>query len=973
MKSPQAHTITAIALAVPVFFVQFVYAQADCDVVFSDAAQTHNNGGKLEIKNNAKIVNSPDNVLDTRNINASNLSCVTVTCTQSGSTSQTGNYNTFPNGPDLDIQSSQTLVPGNYGELKTGENITLTLQPGDYTFRKKVEVGKNTTLRLQGGGTARIYSREDFLFKEDSALIMASSTDRAFLYTRKKIEIDKRVDLTAVLYSRQDFKLGENARVFGSVSGRDVTMETGSNITYDGSLISATDFNGFCNQVSSVFVDILVSTSASTCVPHDVTVRICADVACSSLNSAYTGIVNLSTSTSNGDWSESLADGILVPGAADSGAATFQFESGNAGSATLQLANTRAEQLTITATDSVDNSITDTSDTITFSDNALVIEDIDSLTEGAGGSDVSVAGRPHRYRVEFYRRDTSQVPANCAVASNYNNAAQPLKAWITRNTQLAAAVDPQIGVLTLPETQPAASNITLDFSSGGSAFFDLQTTDVGQYAIELLDDSRVFASNADVAGSSNQLTVRPFGFDIDIEIAGVEDRSANGTSGASYAADASGSAFIAAGSAFSVELSAVQWQAADDADDDGVPDVGANLTDNPFTANFGQENVAEQAVLSSSLIVPAGGAAGTLTGTTFSGFSGGQAARSDVSFSEVGIVQIGAQLASGSYLASGSNVSGVLSNVGRFIPASFATSAVVVSEACAAGAYSYMGEAFRVTYNLEAQNAAGATTTNYRGAFTKLDSGQGSIDYGAFAIASASDLSARLQPDGASFNAATTFIWGPSGGLAFGNAELGSNLILQRAASADGEHIATLGVLLTDADGSTSAPLNLDVDGGGNDYVTLATTRQRYGRVFVENAFGPETRDLQVPFSAEYFSSVLPPSGGFLPNTLDSCTVLAVSDFSEVAGSYTLNLDDADTSPTAVSGANFVAGKGSVTLSAPGGSNDGSVDIRFTVPDYLRFDWDANAGTADTSPENTATFGSYRGNDRVIYRREVLQ
>ncbi|NNC54437.1 MAG: hypothetical protein HKO07_01805, partial [Pseudomonadales bacterium] len=547
----------------------------------------------------------------------------------------------------------------------------------------------------------------------------------------------------------------------------------------------STNFNGFCNQVVNAFLDIVTATSASTCLAHDVTIRICADVACSSLNTTYVGTVDLSTSTSNGDWSESLANGILVPGANDSGDAAFQFESGNAGTATIQLSNTHAEQFTITATDSVDSSITDTSATVTFSDNALVIEDIDTLVEGFGGADVAVAGRPHRYRVEFYRRDTSQVPANCAVATNYNNAAQPLKVWITRSAQLTAAADPQIAALTLPETQPAASNITLDFSGGGIAFFDLQTSDVGQYAIELLDDSRVFANIIDVSGSSNQLTVRPFAFDIDIEIAGVEDRAINGASGASFAADASGSVFASAGSAFTVELSAVRWQAGDDSNDDGLPDAGANLANNPLAASFGQENPPAQAVLSSSLVAPAGGNAGVLSGTAFSGFTGGQARRADVSFSEVGIIQLDAQLTGGNYLASGSNLGGTLVNLGRFTPASFAVSAVVINEACAAGAFSYMGEVFRATYNLEAQNTAGGTTANYRGAFIKLDASQGSIDYGAIALASSTNLSARVLPDAASFSAATTFIWGPAGGLAFGSAELNSALLLQRAAAPD--------------------------------------------------------------------------------------------------------------------------------------------------------------------------------------------
>ena len=108
-------------------------------------------------------------------------------------------------------------------------------------------------------------------------------------------------------------------------------------------------------------------------------------------------------------------------------------------------------------------------------------------------------------------------------------------------------------------------------------------------------------------------------------------------------------------------------------------------------------------------------------------------------------------------------------------------------------------------------------------------------------------------------------------------------------------------------------------------------------------------------------------------NSSDSCSALAVGDFSEVSGSYTANLSASDTQPSSVSASNYIAGEGSVILSAPGSNNNGSVDIEYTVPEHLRYDWDADPSTADTSPINTATFGSFRGNDRIIYRREVLQ
>ncbi|HAB56273.1 MAG TPA: hypothetical protein DCE61_07930 [Cellvibrionales bacterium] len=64
---------------------------------------------------------------------------------------------------------------------------------------------------------------------------------------------------------------------------------------------------------------------------------------------------------------------------------------------------------------------------------------------------------------------------------------------------------------------------------------------------------------------------------------------------------------------------------------------------------------------------------------------------------------------------------------------------------------------------------------------------------------------------------------------------------------------------------------------------------------------------------------------------------------------------------------------GSVTLTAPGNNNEGNVDIRFNVEDFLRYDWDGDITTTESEPVNTASFGHNRGNDRIIYRHEISQ
>ncbi|MDB2409885.1 hypothetical protein N9W57_04590 [Pseudomonadales bacterium] len=96
------------------------------------------------------------------------------------------------------------------------------------------------------------------------------------------------------------------------------------------------------------------------------------------------------------------------------------------------------------------------------------------------------------------------------------------------------------------------------------------------------DDTRIFSNDSDIAGSSNALTVRPFAIDIDFIVNGIADRQTQGLSATSFAQDLTGladpnaSVFATAGSPFTARVSAVQWQLADDLNNDGQADSQYN-------------------------------------------------------------------------------------------------------------------------------------------------------------------------------------------------------------------------------------------------------------------------------------------------------------------------------------------------------------------------------------------------------------
>jgi MSHA biogenesis protein MshQ len=74
---------------------------------------------------------------------------------------------------------------------------------------------------------------------------------------------------------------------------------------------------------------------------------------------------------------------------------------------------------------------------------------------------------------------------------------------------------------------------------------------------------------------------------------------------------------------------------------------------------------------------------------------------------------------------------------------------------------------------------------------------------------------------------------------------------------------------------------------------------------------------------------------------------------------YTDNLNSGETNVINVSP--ISEGVGDITLSAPGNNNYGSVDVDFTSNQFLH----------ENDSAGKATFGLYRGRDRIIMWEEV--
>lgn len=719
------------------------------------------------------------------------------------------------------------------------------------------------------------------------------------------------------------------------------------------------------------------SATASTCVAQSVTIR-----AVDSLGNTipgYTGTANLSTSIGRGGWAASGTSGpVTENGNTNDGIASYTFRAADNGQATLLLSVQSASNLTVTATDSILLAATGTSSSIAFRDNAFVLAATDPL------ANVPVAARPHGMQVSLYRRDTSQSPADCAVATDYTGN-RTLKAWYTADVSYpAGATAPSInGGAALGTAVPGASNLTLNFTAG-VATFNLTTADVGKYGLNLRDDTRTYAGAVDIDGSSPTLTVRPFA----LAITGVQKGATVNPEGSAT----SGSRFIVAGDTFSATVGGYLWAAADDANNDGVPDAGVNFINNGVTPRFAWATT----IASSNNVAffsPTGAVLGTLGGTaslTSADYTAGTgtATVSDLRYPEVGSIGLTASVTS--YLNTvgvdlvGNAVNGSTGQavrVGRFYPNSFALLAgAAVTPFCGSGAsgFTYMDQpALTFNFAFEARNLLNAATVNYRSTVYNV----GTVFYVAENNDAGVNLSARLTGIPAVSWTNGVYTVSTTAGL-FSRPTV--------APIPDGPYESLLfGAIVTDPDGARVAAPDLNASavgcGGGCDARAISTTptRLRFGRLRIGNALGSPPLALPIPVTLEYWNGT-----GFVRNALDSCTRLTNTNVA--FGNFQGGLAACNTSgtPTGANAITFSGGQATnFRLSAPNlrGSVDLTVNLRTTASGstcsagtssaataagqaWLLGNW--GAATYDQVPVGRASFGLYSNSTDIIYQRE---
>lgn len=563
--------------------------------------------------------------------------------------------------------------------------------------------------------------------------------------------------------------------------------------------------------------------------------------------------------------------------------------------------------------------------------------------------------------------------------------------------------------------------VAMTFDANGFAPFNLNFGDVG---VLTLHARKIVAAGvgtppstaATLYGASNSFVVKPYS----LALTDVKQTAAPQTANPA-AADASGSKFIPAGEGFSATVTAVNASCAASL---GTYTLLSSIPASCIVANYGQEATPETATLSSAL---AGGLGltydpGVNNPTAFGAFSGGSATGTTFSWDEVGIIKITPNIGDNDYLGAGVIYATTQSgNVGRFYPDHFGVTGSVVTRSdlqaveAQATPFTYLGEPMKLLLAVTAygKNNDSTALQNYAGSFAKLDAttlGTGSNWFntgcatgtqcmGLGAVNGSTGLSGRLAVVGSGTYASVT---NPASSWTTGVGTFTVHVSLARPTSTTPDttwgayDTLLLGAMPQDVDGATlpgssssdAHKVNLDATTGNtlasnpdgtSERRQFATTRARFGRIWLGNAYGSDQRDLTVSFEAQYWNG-----NAFVKNTADSLTSIASANIGLLQNGLTSTVN-AGTFTVSSGAGSFVIAKptgatlaGSVDIALALGSNT-TVNTSWTPTlgptaganlDYLRGKWYGSG--FDRDPTARATFGVAGSHQRKgpIYIRE---
>ncbi|MEA9427124.1 DUF6701 domain-containing protein [Aeromonas caviae] len=804
------------------------------------------------------------------------------------------------------------------GSGRGGRDYTVKLAAGDYWI-ETLKMNNDTSIIVDGpvrifvknldmGSASYINSPGSNISGDISKLLMVVY-DSAYLANGST--------LSGMVYqadsSAKTINLSSASYLMGRVNGKSVVLGNNSRI----------DSQSFqCTATAVVdHYEVYYPSSSLTCEPAQVRLAACLDNSCSQL---YKGNASVSMKLSNGWSSNPVSLG-------SSGTADITLSSLAAKSVVIGLSSANPSALLRCYRDGV----LDSSCSMNFSDAAL---QFDFSTFYAGSSTNST--------IRAIKSSDVGATKVCVPLLTGNQTLQFGSTKVVSDT--ASNAVPTINGSTISPS----GNVNVSFDSNGVGQLTLQYPDAGVLRLDT-----TFLKN-DVTGTlkltgSDTVAVIPKAIALQAQGQSV----CSGNNDSTYATCP---IYRKAGEPFTLQASAVNTQ--------------GQLTPGFTTSNK---------TLSWALLAPTTGVSGAFSPTTITLASG--VANVTANWSEVGVIRLGVSnfVPYPAYQDELPQLETVLRwsvPIGRFVPWDYSLSNGFITPAC--NAFTYMSQPFASGFVLTARNLQKGTTQNYQGAFAK--------GVAEMVAANALDGVARDKR----ITLSPSLSW--ASGVASINQQspLGLNTRFDRAASPEAP-FATLsfGIKVDDQDGGTTLLANPNMNAGvagdcsksgqGCNAVLLGTQKLLYGRLQAGTAAGLASAPLAIPLQMQYYEA-----GNWLKNKEDQCTQLSLANQGFTFLNPSQTFDAATRELNLGAGRKIKLGLGS---SAPGGdaalAKDGEILFHFAKPDIsVRIPYKVDLAKQPSQPlwlsdptsgndgnlQGEAIFGSSRGNDRVIYRREVL-
>ncbi|EPU3918825.1 DUF6701 domain-containing protein [Aeromonas hydrophila] len=681
------------------------------------------------------------------------------------------------------------------------------------------------------------------------------------------------------------------------------------------------------------------SGNALTCNPETLTIRACANPDCSQLITDQVSASLLPASSTSGGW----IGGNVV--SFSGGTTTLQLRNNTAGPVTVGVSGSTpsTKPLSTTLCRSGGGALSSAACTLTFADSGFFFDVPDTYSN-----------QPQTVAIKAVKK--SDVTKQCV--PGFANQSKSVKFWSSYVLPTSNNYNSKISVNSsvIGTDLGSATLVPLAFDAQGQSSITVKYPDAGKVQLDARYDGTGNEAGLVMLGS-DQFVARPVGLCI------------TPPQGVCAVGNSSCPVFKKAGDTFQVDIKAMAWESANDGD---------ICAGNQTTPNFVLSNIA----LGSTLVAPNPGTNAAVGTATYNHVSASNSLNSVTqTVSEVGVFRMtatpplamqpeGSTVSTGYFGYTIPPASSV--PVGRFIPADFNLASGDIVPVC--NVFSYMGQPFGVALDVLARNVSGGQTRNYTGSFAK-----GSAYLSVANNKDGKSLANRLR-------SLPSLPWlNGRAALAAGSSEF----VRLSDTQPDGPYKSLLfGLYMRDNDGDRTLIASPDFNDAVVGNCSGASCNARlidsvpmqvyFGRLLAGTGAGLASAPLAVPLQLQYYEA-----GNWQLNKLDQCTQFSLAN----QGFTFLNpghvFDAASRDLSLGNNRKIRLGLGS---SAPGGASaqatDGEILFQFANPDIsVRIPYRVDLSKQPSQPlwlsdpatlQGEAIFGSSRGNDRIIYRREVM-